>query len=315
MASAGRFERLRDTATAMLPRLLVPTTDRITLTLLDAPGAGEASDHEGPQQRAVGAYEGGVLAAEESACIAWLPNPALAIGSWLLLGDEVPGALGGAAEGFGHTHDLLGASLEEATALAALAGPDQLMLPFDVTGLVDLRDARFAVQSPDRGALVPWSCRLLRRRDEITVRDLVLDDAEACDAIIAGLPDWFGVERGVADCAEAVRSQPGLAAVGDGEVVGFVTWQRGDDTAEITWMAVRADRRRTGAGRALVDELLARLRTAGVRELVVKTLSSRHPDPGYAQTRAFYAAMGFVTVRELDIWGPDNPAVQLSRTV
>jgi len=47
----------------------------------------------------------------------------------------------------------------------------------------------------------------------------------------------------------------------------------------------------------------------------VKTLSSRHPDPGYAETRAFYLAMGFTEARELDIWGPENPAVLLTRPV
>lgn len=315
MTSADRFERLRDAATANLPRLLVPTADRITVLLLDAP-ATDPDDVGGPQARAIAAYEGEMLATEDGACLAWLPNPALAIGSWLLLGDEVPGALGGAAEGFGHTHDLLGASIDEAAALAALATPDRLMLPFDVTGIVDLRDTRFTVESPDRGALVPWSCRLIRRREgAATLRDLEPADADACDAIIAGLPDWFGVEQGILDCAAAVRSQPGLVAEEGGEVVGFVTWAGEGTGAEITWMAVRADRRRSGVGRALLEELLGRLRAIGAREVAVKTLSSRHPDPGYAQTRAFYLSMGFVAVRELDIWGPENPAVLLTRPV
>jgi hypothetical protein len=66
----------------------------------------------------------------------------------------------------------------------------------------------------------------------------------------------------------------------------------------------------------LIDELLVRVGAEGARELVVKTLSERGgPYPPYEETRAFYAAMGFVAVRELDIWGPENPAVQLSRTL
>jgi hypothetical protein len=45
----------------------------------------------------------------------------------------------------------------------------------------------------------------------------------------------------------------------------------------------------------------------------VKTLSEREPYPPYAETRAFYRANGFEPVEELDIWGPENPALLLAR--
>jgi ribosomal protein S18 acetylase RimI-like enzyme len=141
-------------------------------------------------------------------------------------------------------------------------------------------------------------------------------DADACDAIVAGLPDWFGNEQGIAECAAAVRSQQGLVADDDEGVRGFLTWEAvSDGVAEITWMAVRADARRSGTGRMLLGGLVDRLRTAGVTDLRVKTLSSRHPSQEYAETRAFYRAKGFEEVEELDIWGPENPAVLLSRRV
>ena len=60
---------------------------------------------------------------------------------------------------------------------------------------------------------------------------------------------------------------------------------------------------------------LADLRADGAAFLLVKTLSDRHPDPGYAQTRAFYRAVGFVPVMDLDIWGPENPALLLVRAI
>jgi len=149
----------------------------------------------------------------------------------------------------------------------------------------------------------------------ITVRALDHDrDAEACDAIIAGLPGWFGDAQGIRDCAAAVRSEPGLVALEVPDVVGFLTWERRDGAAaEITWMAVRADARRGGVGRRLVDRLVDLLRIDGIARLDVKTLSSRDPYPPYAETRAFYRANGFTEVAELDIWGPENPAVLLSR--
>jgi GNAT superfamily N-acetyltransferase len=148
------------------------------------------------------------------------------------------------------------------------------------------------------------------------IRDLDHErDAETCDAILAGLPGWFGDPQGIADCAAAVRSQDGLVAE-DGEPIGFLTWVRVDDhVAEITWMAVRADRRREGIGSALVGELEGRLEDLGVRELRVKTLSEREPYPPYEETRAFYRRQGFRAVAELDVWGPDNPAVLLARVL
>ena len=150
----------------------------------------------------------------------------------------------------------------------------------------------------------------------VEIRPLASADAVACDAIIAGLPDWFGNEHGIRDCAEAVRSQPGLVAVEGGIVRGFLTWERREATgAEITWMAVRSDDRRRGVGHAMLSALLDRLRADSIDRLDVKTLSEREPYAPYAETRAFYVANGFVKVAELDIWGPENPAVLLSRSL
>ena len=133
-------------------------------------------------------------------------------------------------------------------------------------------------------------------------------DASACDAIIASLPEWFGLEEGIRECAEAVRSQPGLVAELDGSVVGFLTTARPyPTTPEISWLAVRAPDRRRGIGRALIDAVSDQCRADGVRLLLVKTLSDREdPGPEYAETRAFYLAMGFVPVVELE-GSPDNP--------
>ena len=148
------------------------------------------------------------------------------------------------------------------------------------------------------------------------IRSLEAKDAENCDAILAGLPDWFGDPKGIRECAEAVRSQKGYVATDDdGAPAGFLTWVSRSDTAEITWMAVRSDQHHRGIGRALIDALIARLRVESVRSLLVKTLSDRSPDPSYAQTRAFYRSMGFEPVAELDIWGPENPAQLLERSL
>ena len=76
------------------------------------------------------------------------------------------------------------------------------------------------------------------------VRPLAPDDASACDAIIAGLPDFFGLESGIQACADAVRSEPGyVASDDDGTIIGFLTVERPfPGCAEISWMAVDAAR-------------------------------------------------------------------------
>jgi GNAT superfamily N-acetyltransferase len=143
------------------------------------------------------------------------------------------------------------------------------------------------------------------------IRPLTAGDAAACDGIVASLPDWFGLEEGIRECAEAVRRQPGLVAELDGEVGGFLTIARPyPRTPEISWLAVHARRRRRGIGRALIAALSDQLRTDGDRLVLVKTLSDRtDPGPEYAETRAFYLAMDFVPVAELDLDppGPENP--------
>jgi ribosomal protein S18 acetylase RimI-like enzyme len=144
------------------------------------------------------------------------------------------------------------------------------------------------------------------------IRALVPADAVRCDEIIASLPDWFGNDEGIAECAEAVRTQPGLVDVVDGDVTGFLTWKRHHPgSAEITWLAVHAAHRRRGIGTALVEQLATSVEPA--QFLLVKTLSARTDYEPYETTRAFYRARGFAELIELDIWGPENPATLFMR--
>ena len=149
------------------------------------------------------------------------------------------------------------------------------------------------------------------------IRALDPADAPVCDAIIASLPDWFGLQEGIDECAEAVRTQPGLVCERDGRVVGFLTVVRPSAvTAEISWLAVHANDRGDGVGTKMVEALVADLSGTGVRLLLVKTLSDREdPGPEYAATRAFYLARGFRPAAELDLFGPENPIQLLSRPV
>jgi ribosomal protein S18 acetylase RimI-like enzyme len=151
----------------------------------------------------------------------------------------------------------------------------------------------------------------------LSIRPIAPGDAAACDAIVATLPYHFGDEQGRRDCAAAVRSQTGLVAEDHGESVGFLTFEtRVETSAEVTWMAVRADRRRTGIGRRLLDRLASVLVADGRRLLVVLTVSpSDGPDDipdGYQATRAFYEANGFVLARDFaGYWDSDTPVLMV----
>jgi ribosomal protein S18 acetylase RimI-like enzyme len=155
----------------------------------------------------------------------------------------------------------------------------------------------------------------------MSVRPLEGRDAASCDGIIDTLPYHFGDPAGRAECAAAVRSQSGLVAEDDGDVVGFLTFQpRFDDATEITWMAVRADRRRTGIGRLLIELLVDQSLAADRRLLIALTVSpSDGPDEienGYDATRSFYRSCGFMLTRDFPgYWGGGDTPVLLVRVL
>jgi GNAT superfamily N-acetyltransferase len=149
----------------------------------------------------------------------------------------------------------------------------------------------------------------------LVVRRLTVEDAEACDAIMRTLPDFFAYEPGLADCARAVRTQAGWVAEDDGEVIGFATWERRtDETAEVTWMAVRADRRHGGVGTEIIEAVVAEMKAQGF-VLALAMTSARPKDAEiedtYGPTRAFWTARGFLPLIELDIWETDVALLQV----
>jgi GNAT superfamily N-acetyltransferase len=145
----------------------------------------------------------------------------------------------------------------------------------------------------------------------MTVRDLRTEDAPRCDEIMASLPDFFGHEGGLASCRAAVRSDRGWVVDDDGSVVGFLLVAPAHaETVEVTWMAVRADRRRRGFGGRLLRHAIATNRAEGAGALVLYTSA----DKIFAPTRAFYRAHGLVEIATLTPTGWDEPGVLMVRT-
>lgn len=143
------------------------------------------------------------------------------------------------------------------------------------------------------------------------------DPSAACRSILAELPAWFGIPEANDEYAHAAAEHPSLVATDNTGDVGIITLVRHSPAAaEVHLMAVRPARHRSGVGTALLAEAEARLRNDGVRFLQVKTIAPASPDPGYALTRAFYEAAGFVTLEDFpDLWDPSNPARQMIKTI
>ena len=141
--------------------------------------------------------------------------------------------------------------------------------------------------------------------------------AETCRSILAELPAWFGIEEANEDYARAADEHVSLVAV-EGEVdVGVITVVlHAKRSAEVHLLAVTPVRHRQGIGTKLLNAAETHLRGLGIRFLQVKTLAPARPDEGYARTRAFYEARGFVTLEDFaDLWGEENPARQMIKTI
>ena len=155
----------------------------------------------------------------------------------------------------------------------------------------------------------------------ITVKGPLTGQSAVADKILRALPDWFGVEEATLDYIAQADVLPTFVAYHAGEAgetaVGFLTLrQHSPDAGEISVMGVLPTVQRQGVGRALVDAAEAHLRRMRIRFLQVKTLSPRHPDAGYAETRAFYQALGFCWLEEFpDLWDSDNPCLQLIKYI
>ncbi|MEX2206917.1 MAG: GNAT family N-acetyltransferase [Myxococcota bacterium] len=145
------------------------------------------------------------------------------------------------------------------------------------------------------------------------VRELKPADVPACARILAGLPDWFGLEASNRAYVESLSRLPGAVAESDGRIVGFAAIELHNPvSAEIHVMGVERDKHRQGIGRELVRWTRQVGRARGAKWLHVKTRGPSTPDPEYERTRAFYLAQGFEPLFESrTLWGEENAALIL----
>jgi GNAT superfamily N-acetyltransferase len=81
-------------------------------------------------------------------------------------------------------------------------------------------------------------------------------------------------------------------------------------------MAVRAEARRKGHGKALMQHAEKWLVARGVEVLQVKTVAQKNVPSPYDETRPFYLAMGFAPLEVFPgLWAPQNPCLQLIKFI
>lgn len=94
------------------------------------------------------------------------------------------------------------------------------------------------------------------------------------------------------DMAELLASPGvgGLFLAIDGLDDGLALWRTAADEAELLTIAVQADRRGQGLGRALLDAVIAQARQRGVHNLFLEVSTDNAP------ARSLYAQAGFTEV-------------------
>lgn len=135
--------------------------------------------------------------------------------------------------------------------------------------------------------------------------------------ILADLKEWFGIPEATESYIKESSALPFWAAFDGEKPVGFVAVLRHfSEAAEIHVMGILKAYRRKGAGRLLLGEVEKWCADQGISFLQVKTLSASHPDACYAETRAFYRAVGFVELEEFsNLWGTANPCLLMIKKI
>ena len=144
-----------------------------------------------------------------------------------------------------------------------------------------------------------------------------VERSRICKEIIESLPNWFGLESANQEYIERSADTDFYAAYMFDKVIGFFSIiSHFPQTSEIYVCGVLPDFHRLGIGRKLLRSVEDDLRKKKKKFLTVKTLSSSHPDKGYAQTREFYKSCGFVPIEEFkELWGKENPCLFMAKTL
>lgn len=162
----------------------------------------------------------------------------------------------------------------------------------------------------------------------VSIRRFEPRDRAACEALMEGLGDWFGIPTATSAYVADLDRLPSWVATlpaessppeggGEPRVVGLMSLALPQPNAfEVHVLAVDAGLHRRGVGRALSAHAEGWAFARGGRLMQVKTLGASCPDPAYEKTRAFYLALGYQPLFETDkLWGEGNPTLILVKAL
>jgi GNAT superfamily N-acetyltransferase len=144
-----------------------------------------------------------------------------------------------------------------------------------------------------------------------------LDARDQCEAILRSVPQWFGIEEALRRYVSDTAVLPTFAIHSGERLEAFLSLREHFPRAwEVHCMAVRADGRRRGFGKALVIHAEDWLVEKGADVLQVKTVAQKQTASPYDETRLFYFAMGFTPLEIFpELWAPQNPCLQLVKFI
>ena len=114
------------------------------------------------------------------------------------------------------------------------------------------------------------------------------------------------------------KTKPTYLAVDNesGTVLGALLVSRHfPESGEMHLLAVDPEHHRCGIGSALARRFEADMRADGVRLLEVKTQGPSASDEDYANTRAFYLAMGYQPLEELHGYWAEDPCLIMVKPI
>lgn len=150
-----------------------------------------------------------------------------------------------------------------------------------------------------------------------TIELIEVNKPAICRDILCALPEWFGLPDAIEDYARGVEALPMFGVAADGATVGFLSLKvHTPSAAEAYVLGVKKPWQRQGAGRCLFAAAEGWCRERDIRFLTVKTLATSHPDPFYARTREFYAAIGFQPLEVFPtLWNAGNPCLLMVKVL
>ena len=128
-------------------------------------------------------------------------------------------------------------------------------------------------------------------------------------AVLADLPEWFGIPESTKAYIEAVKNLQVWGAYDGNQPVGFISLSySSEDCAEIDCLAVKKFYHRLGIGSRLLG-VLENVARQKASYLQVKTVAPGHYRT-YDRTNAFYQDQGFKKLEIFpELWDKSNPCL------